>query len=114
MMAACFLWQNGQEANAVGDGKRINFTCTLDGKDSAKAEGVEWTVERVDGTARATRTVIPKTGAMTAYLVADPEEKQGYHVLRVTCSSVADPSMKDEALITVSNVPGSGEESEGI
>ena len=99
-------WQNGQEANAVGDGKRINFTCTLDGKDSAKAEGVEWTVERVDGTARATRTVIPKTGAMTAYLVADPEEKQGYHVLRVTCSSVADPSMKDEALITVSNVPG--------
>lgn len=99
-------WQNGQEANAVGDGKRINFTCTLDGKDSAKAEGVEWTVERVDGTARATRTVISKTGAMTAYLVADSEEKQGYHVLRVTCSSVADPSMKDEALITVSNVPG--------
>ena len=99
-------WQNGQEENAVGDGKRINFTCTIEGKDSAKAQGVEWKVERVDGTARATRTAIQKTGNMAAYLVADPEEKQGYHVLRVTCTSVADPSMKDEALITVSRVPG--------
>lgn len=93
----------------VKPGGTLAFSCTMTGKQAAIDQGVNWVVTRKDGSALASGTGIASTGAaadLKALLTAGFAEKQGAGVLRVTCTSIADPSMSDTAYVTVANIEG--------
>ena len=93
----------------VKPGGTLAFSCTMTGKQAAIDQGVKWVVTRKDGSALASGTGIASTGAVAdlkALLTAGFAEKQGAGVLRVTCTSVADPSMSDTAYVTVAKIEG--------
>lgn len=93
----------------VKPGGNLAFSCTMTGKQSAIDQGVTWVVTRKDGSALASGTRIDATGAVAdlkALLTAGITEKQGAGVLKVTCTSVADPSMSDTAYVTVAKIEG--------
>ena len=93
----------------VKPGGTLAFSCTMTGKQAAIDQGVNWVVTRKDGSALASGTGIASTGAVAdlkALLTAGFAEKQGAGVLRVTCTSIADPSMSDTAYVTVAKIEG--------
>lgn len=90
----------------VMQGGTLQFSYTMEGADSAVAQGVTWMVKTVDDTVELKAgTTINASGLLRA----DREQKVGSRILKVTAAAKADPSKTDETFVTVlpySNVEG--------
>lgn len=78
------------------------FTYTMKGPDEAVAQGVTWSVERIDASKVAAGTVISDSGVLTV----GKGETMGTSILRVTCTAKADTSKSDSAIVAVTDIPG--------
>lgn len=86
----------------VKRGEQLQFTYTMEGDESALAQGVEWKVTYADGTETAESSINVKTGLLSVGV----SESIGVRKLKVTCKSVADRSKSDETYVTVVMVKG--------
>lgn len=78
---------------ALGDSKQFEYS--LSGDEEAVAQGVEWKVTKADGTA--CKSTIKADGT----LIVKEDEDLGENELLVTCTAVADPTLKATATVSV-------------
>lgn len=78
---------------ALGDSKKFEYS--LSGDEEAVAQGVEWKVTKADGTA--CKSTIKADGT----LIVKEDEDLGENELLVTCTAVADPTLKATATVSV-------------
>lgn len=81
------------EKVALGDSKKFEYS--LSGDEEAVAQGVEWKVTKADGTA--CKSTIKADGT----LIVKEDEDLGENELLVTCTAVADPTLKATATVSV-------------
>lgn len=86
----------------VKRGEQLQFTYTMEGDESALAQGVEWKVTYADGTETAESSINVKTGLLSVGI----KEISGVRRLKVTCKSVANDTMSDYTYVTVTIVKG--------
>lgn len=83
------------------------FTCTMEGSEAAKAQGVTWSFQYKDGTSVTKSTLTPTSeNALTASLTIGDEETIAKDLISVTCTSVADPAKSDTAVVSVAAIKG--------
>ncbi len=78
---------------ALGGSKQFEYS--LSGDEEAVAQGVEWKVTKADGTA--CKSTIKADGT----LIVKEDEDLGENELLVTCTAVADPTLKATATVSV-------------
>lgn len=96
---ANYSWLSGlvikpEHAEVVLGGTQ-KFEYSLSGDEEAVAQGVEWKVTKADGTA--CKSTIKADGT----LIVKEDEDLGENALLVTCTAVADPTLKATATVSV-------------
>lgn len=86
----------------VKRGGQLQFTYTMEGDESAIAQGVEWSLSYADDSNTTASSIDINTGLLS---VGDMENI-GTRVLKVTCVAKADRSKSDYTYVTVSAVSG--------